>query len=589
MARYSLKQVLKKIIPSSLKYKLFVAYLVLLVIPLSSINLYNFYAAEEKMWLKNSEQSQNSLELMRQELEDYMSIAAKSMILIEQNPTVEEKLKHPDQYSFLERRNEIEALLNGLTVSLFLSAPPVFYSIYNLKEDVFLTYSPLKNDNQAITMKMMYSKMLSNHETHRWLRETAYMSRDYTTSSDVLSLYGIIKDELLKPYAFVRISIDYLKWMEKTKKRSSKNENYMILDNNGEIISTTGSKDKVSGEQLIKQINSNSSTSISDNHFAYYYSYVPTLEWYLVRIVPLDILFAETNQLKSSFFWTFSILTVLFSLVTFIISSNISRPLRELQGKMRVLTKTNLKARLDERRFDGEILTLARTFNSMGADIEGLISKLKTEERQKEAVRFQVLLSQMNPHFLLNTLNTIKSMSVIPEERHKVHEVCIALGRILETSLNTDVDMIHFEVEMHMIRAYLMIHQQRFESHIEIKYKFESNLNHTLVPKFSIQPLVENAITHAFYSIPNPVIIIQARKQDHNLIIEVTDNGIGLKKAKTFQSLTRRKGISLNNIKERLQLLFKEQAKLSIISSEQGTTVQLTIPFLLSEPYQKGD
>ncbi|MEK5435264.1 MULTISPECIES: cache domain-containing sensor histidine kinase [Paenibacillus] len=589
MARYSLKQVLKKVVPSSLKYKLFVAYFLLLLIPLSSINLYNFYTAEEKMWLKNSEQSQSSLEKIRQELEDYMGIAAKTMILIEQDPSTEQRLKHPEQYTYLERRDEIEALLNGFMISLFLSAPPVFYTISDLKDNVFLTYSPLNNNNQSKTMMAMYSEMLSNNETYRWQREANYVNRDYTTSLDILSLYSVLKDKSLNPYAIVRIGIDYRQWISKMKKNSTQGEHYLIMDKNGEIILTTGSSDQVNGAQLFEKMKTITSTKIMDKQFAYHYSYVPKLEWYLVRMVPLDTLFAETNQLKRSFFWTFTILTVLFVMVTFFISSSVSRPLRELQLKMRQLAKTNLKTRLDEERFDGEILTLAQSFNSMVVEIESLISKLKIEERQKEAVRFQVLLSQMNPHFLLNTLNTIKSMSVIPEEQHKVHEVCIALGRILETSLNTDVDMIYLEEEMSMIQAYFLIHQQRFGSHIQIKYECESDLNHTLVPKFSIQPLVENAITHAFQTIAEPVITVRASKQEQNLVIEVSDNGMGIEKAGAIKSLRRRKGISIDNIKERLQLLFKDKAKFSMVSSEQGTTVQLTIPYLLSEPYRKGE
>ncbi|MGR8997350.1 sensor histidine kinase, partial [Klebsiella pneumoniae] len=138
------------------------------------------------------------------------------------------------------------------------------------------------------------------------------------------------------------------------------------------------------------------------------YIYVESLDWYIVNRIPLSILFTEIEELKRQYFVTFFILMGAFILMTFIIASTITRPLSHLQNKMREVVRKNLKVRLPEQKFRGEILELTRTFNTMLDDTNELIRQLKAEERQKEAVHFQMLLAQMNPHFLLNTLNTIK-------------------------------------------------------------------------------------------------------------------------------------------------------------------------------------
>src|SRR5690606_9603747 len=126
------------------------------------------------------------------------------------------------------------------------------------------------------------------------------------------------------------------------------------------------------------------------------------------NLIPTDVLFDELNELKQQYFATFFALTAAFVVITLIIAHAFTRPLSFLQLKMREAVRKDLRVRLPEHKYRGEILELTQTYNHMLDDMHELIQQLKAEERKKEAIQFQMLLAQLNPHFLLNTLNTMK-------------------------------------------------------------------------------------------------------------------------------------------------------------------------------------
>ncbi|MNN24164.1 Sensor histidine kinase YehU [compost metagenome] len=252
---------------------------------------------------------------------------------------------------------------------------------------------------------------------------------------------------------------------------------------------------------------------------------------------------------------------------------------------MKAAVQKNLKIRLPEHKFSGEILDLTRSFNTMLDDTNLLIQKLKAEERQKEAVHFQMLLAQTNPHFLLNTLNTIKWMA-IREHNEDITNMTLSLGRLLEASLNTDKDLIHLKDELELVQAYVHIQQFRYRHKFDVTYHYEEDILYALVPKLSLQPLVENAIVHGVTALPgNGLIQIVLRRDGSKLIVEIKDNGVGMEQAGMNRTPRKRPGIGLSNIKERLRLLFRGEGSLEVLSSSEGVMVRFTIPFLLSTPY----
>ncbi|GIQ64197.1 hypothetical protein PACILC2_27650 [Paenibacillus cisolokensis] len=248
----------------------------------------------------------------------------------------------------------------------------------------------------------------------------------------------------------------------------------------------------------------------------------------------------------------------------------------------------NFKIRIPTEKYRGEMLVLAATFNKMAEDISALVERVKMEERQKEALRFQMLQAQMNPHFLLNTLNTIKWNALSKEDRETA-EMCISLGKLLEASLNAESELIHLQDELELIRAYEYIQTFRFNQKFEVRYECETKLRYALVPKLSLQPLVENAIQHGFSRMHEGGLIrIRVYDDRNRLILEVEDNGIGIEKAAMSRHARKRKSLGLHNVRERLKLLFKQEGELELIPLPQGTMARMRFPLLISAPYQDG-
>src|SRR5690606_33236473 len=135
--------------------------------------------------------------------------------------------------------------------------------------------------------------------------------------------------------------------------------------------------------------------------------------------------------------------------------------------------------------YAGETLSLTRSFNNMIAEMKELIARLKMEEREKEALNYQMLLSQMNPHFLLNTLNTIKWIAMEREVDEVVH-ICVNLGKLLERSLRHDVELLHLRDALDTVQSYLDTQQLRYPTDkLRAIFEIDEQLLYTLVPKFT--------------------------------------------------------------------------------------------------------
>lgn len=581
---------IRYLVPQKLKYRLFTAFVCLILLPFCALNLYNYQRIETLVQKKISQQSHYQLEQMYRTLEDQISIAFKTLIFLQQDDTVRSVLLHPEQRNELENKRLMENIFKNLNNSFFLYNPSVYFMILDLTESAYTSYPPKKPlVYSELRSNSGFDRMLMNNSSYRWVpNDSNYVLRDISTSAYLLSLYAYLEDTQNTAYGMARISIDYSYWLRSIHKQSDLQQQYFLITRSGENISQSDPDSELPeevragiaghpGQQYFIDKSSNSLIN---------YIYVESLDWYIVNRIPLSVLFVEIEGLKQQYFITFFALMGIFLMMTFVISTTITRPLSHLQNKMKAAVHKNLKIRLPEHKFSGEILDLTRTFNTMLDDTHLLIQKLKAEERQKEAVHFQMLLAQTNPHFLLNTLNTIKWMA-IRENNEEITNMTLSLGRLLEASLNTDNDLIHLKDEIELVQAYVHIQQFRYRHKFEVTYAYDDDILFALVPKLSLQPLVENAIVHGITALPGSGLIgIFIGREGHRLIVEIRDNGVGMEQAAVNRQPRKRPGIGLSNIRDRLRLLFREEGTLEVLSSPAGVIVRFTIPFLLSTPYE---
>lgn len=232
-----------------------------------------------------------------------------------------------------------------------------------------------------------------------------------------------------------------------------------------------------------------------------------------------------------------------------------------------------------------------RYLNQIERYIEKITKSVRELEKQnylgsikERDYHLKALQAQINPHFLYNTLDTIKWMSV----KHKAPEIedlTTSLAKYFRLSLNKGNDIVKLSDEIELVSTYIYIQQVRFNHPIHWNCEVEKDVNACLLPKLTIQPIVENALLHGIRNGKSGTgtISLSARRDGQILEIRIKDNGIGMSKSEVDALLLdtpERKGYGMHNVQERIQLMYGPSYGLTIDSTPgEGTTVIIRIAF----------
>lgn len=231
-----------------------------------------------------------------------------------------------------------------------------------------------------------------------------------------------------------------------------------------------------------------------------------------------------------------------------------------------------------------EIGTLNQAFVEMSKRIEELIERVyKSQLREKEA-QLSYLQSQINPHFLYNTLDSIRWMA-IKEKQYEMADQIEALANLFKHALNQGKEMTTIGEEVAHLQDYLLIQKNKFGDRLTVQMDVEERLKTYPVLNLILQPIVENAITHGFQDkIGQEIIQVTIREQDHVIRFTITDNGLGTDEKVVIAALDAEQAsgnaLALSNINKRLKYKYGEDYGI-LFSSEigTGTTVVVRIPY----------
>lgn len=272
--------------------------------------------------------------------------------------------------------------------------------------------------------------------------------------------------------------------------------------------------------------------------------------------------------------------------LSFQIPKSITRPLQKLTEVTEQVAEGNLSVRSDVQTGD-EVGVLSVSLNTMIDKINELLEQVTKEQVRLRKAEFELLQSQINPHFLYNTLDAIIWLAEAGEQK-KVVNMVRSLSEFFRTSLNRGKDIIPLKEEILHVRSYLEIQQVRYQDILNYEIDIPNELEKYMIPKITIQPLVENALYHGIKNKRGSgKICIRGRKRERRLVIEIEDDGIGISEERLWQVnegiqkkiLTGKDIYGLYNVNERIRLNFGEEYGIEIQSAYgEGTVVRILLP-----------
>ena len=308
--------------------------------------------------------------------------------------------------------------------------------------------------------------------------------------------------------------------------------------------------------------------------------------WKAVGVNPTGSM--TLNVLKTRIYVVFIVLLVLFvlTMINAYISSRITNPIKELEKSVSLLESGDLDAPV----YIGgsaEIRSLGHSIQGMALRIKGLMNDIVAEHESKRKSEFDTLQSQINPHFLYNTLDIIVWM-IENEKKTDAVRVVTALARFFRISLSRGKSIITVKDELEHVRNYLMIQQMRFKNKFTYEIDADEDVLELASLKLMLQPMVENAIYHGMeFMDGDGVIQIRVWREGDDLYLRVRDNGLGMTKEQVENLFKdsghvpsrRGSGIGVRNVNERVHLYFGDAYGLRIESEpDEGTDVIIHLP-----------
>lgn len=294
------------------------------------------------------------------------------------------------------------------------------------------------------------------------------------------------------------------------------------------------------------------------------------------------------NMIRMGAITLAALLLIIFGL-SYFIPRSITRPIRDLRDVTNQVAKGNLDIRAHITN-GTDVKALSESFNTMIDKINELLEQVKEEQIHLKNAELELLQIQINPHFLYNTLDTIVWLAEAGDQK-KVVSMVGSLSDFFRTSLNQGQDFIHIREELVHATSYLEIQQVRYQDIMEYEIAVPKELENNLIPKITVQPLVENALYHGIKNKRGKgKIVVSGEVGEGCCYLYVKDNGIGMTSERLQQVMdglkhqinsgNKKDFYGLYNVNERIRLKFGEGYGIDIQSQYgEGTTICVRLPY----------
>ncbi len=461
------------------------------------------------------------------------------------------------------------------------------YSLLALASDILIF-----NDSDEVVYAQGY-KYLSQSIVSQQIDELKRSSKDSVLTSIMygnqpylgmtmrINHGGALADE---GYLFVAIGLDKL---ETILKKGILNgvESVSIISGEGDLIASTADEVSPHVNHAIK--NAYQEVRYQDhtvlNHEYVTYQYAPNNDWYIVSCTPFSYIQDQVFALSKTMGIGILLLVIIVGVVSYYLWQSIVRPLSKLIHQMKDINRYDL---LEYQVIEGddEVSYLYKEFNVMMAYIKDLIADMKRASQKERQLEIKMLQAQINPHFLFNTLNSIKWMAEMSNNK-PISETIGALSRLLRSTIIDTHECVTIDEELNHLRDYLTIQKMRYGDCFTYTVDVESSCHQYQIIKFILQPIVENCLLHGLDHVDELMISIKVRDMLDHVYLYIEDNGVGFDVDAVLAQKAKEKldgklsSIGLLNVMDRVSLYYDERADIKIVSElNEGTIFVLKLP-----------
>lgn len=540
---------------------------------------------------KAEDDNVSQLNFMSYTYEKWLNTVKDLALTLQLDHTVQEYCSYlnPDNMDYLETRINTKSILNS---QLNLNSELNFIAIYNKQMDNYVYAG-----NMSLIFSRFDKEYKSDYRNSMKGKERGsfyinYSNNFYDGTLNTVSFYQpLYSNSILdKEIGIVCINIEdnMLESMQSSVEQSSRI--LCMTDAEGTIISTTDSN-IYQKQTILADFGKNTQGSFQKDGKCYFYQKIADWNIYLVSIVPMQSLYS--SSIRTAFI--IAMVGVALMLVAFaIMKAIIQRSYIQIQtvvDAMDAVADHQLNFRINTENMGEDFERLGEGFNSMVQEINLLLDKVRAEQHQMDQIRLNALQSQIQPHFLYNTLDCIH-WQARADGNKEISDLVMALANYYRICLSKGKELIPFQQELEHVRNYLLIQNKRYGDIIRYEIQMDEEVKNVCVPKLMLQPLVENSIYHGIRIKEgfSGKVLISTVIQEKTFWIEVSDTGNGMKQSQIDEmneAISKGDegfGYGVRNVNRRIQLIYGMEYGLHYkINANGGVTVLIRLPCEFNE------
>lgn len=589
--------------------KIFLTIMICFVVPMSIVFFFGYHRLEAVMMNTIEKLTQSSIRQMEEEIQDLSDRVNQTSVYLSSDMRLNELLREYDNsipegykfsyhtgwpdfmedYDYLNLSVELQNILINYADNWLSNS--IEMGIIGNDGQLFSTW-PEGNTNYEQLEKVITD---ARGEKNTYFTEIHPGFINYGTDGDyytyVKVLYNIYEMDSKLGVLVVTVPLSQIGQIVSQTLEWEGNDT-CILNEENEIIYTLSEEGSENiANSLSEEIQAGESNVRGSDGKRFLVRTIPVdgVKWRICCVIPYEEVFRDALELRKSVIGISVTLIILFAAITLILIYRLFAPLRILRDSMKQVEEGNWDVKLLPSVSNDEIGMLTNGFNGLVKELKIMFEREKESERQKGELKFEMLLAQINPHFLFNTLNSIKWMAAMIHADN-ITGTIRSLARILEISMNRQADVILIQEELQNLDSYLEIQSVRYGDLFSVEYNLDEGIGRYQTLKLLFQPIVENVVVHNIQEINPLKIYIEGKIQDGCIVFSIQDNGLGMdteqvKYLLEDQEDSRKRifrGIGLRNVHQRIQLKYGKEYGIKIESEKgRGTTVRIRFPAVL--------